>query len=197
MHFRAYLATLALLASSAAPAADTQTHTTTVNDQPTTVSVRTSALPMPSAHSAFGLFPEITVEPTQDRRPAGKSCFGTAEEDRRIVGAVAAQALSAAGYFVVPAAPLKIAFSIDELNCAAASKTERQADWRLSGIMSSGTGKDRILDVSIKSGRSVTSDFPPGAADNFRDIDTPQGVAAASLRDRLRDMFRSKQFQPE
>jgi hypothetical protein len=184
------------LFSVAASSADPETHKITVTDDPTHVVVGASS-PIPSGNAAFGLFPEIAIDVVQDRRPKPKPCFGSVDADRRIVGAVLTQALSAAGYSVVPSAPLKIELTLDALECASDSTTKRHAAWRLSGNMLYGAKGDGGRTIGISGGRTVDSDFAPGTADDFRDIDTPQGIAAASMRDRLRDMFRSKQFEPE
>jgi hypothetical protein len=167
-----------------------QVNSVTVTDLPTHSTIATNSTPQ-----AFGLLPEISLSEVGDERSAAKTCFGSLAEDRRIVAAVMTQALSGAGFSVVANAPLKFSTTIQTLDCTADSKSRRHAAWRLSGTMTSGSANTRIRTVTIDGGRQVESNFPPKTAANFRDIDTPQGVAAASMRDRLRDLFQSSQFQ--
>jgi len=196
---RAIALSLSALLIGGAAFADSppQSHQITITDLPTHIMVDNYSAPIPAINAAFGLFPEISVEAVQDGRAKAKPCFGTVDQDRRLLGTVVAQAVGAAGYSVVASSPLKIAFRIEALDCGTDTKTKRHASWRLSGSLSLGAKGEPLRSVTIDSGRTVESDFIAGTADNFRDIDTPQGVAAASLRDRLRDLLRSKQFQPE
>jgi len=196
---RAIALSLSALLIGGAAFADSppQSHQITITDLPTHIMVGNYSAPIPAGNLAFGLFPEISVGAAQDGRTKAKPCFGTTDQDRRLVDTVVAQALGAAGYSVTASAPLKIKFTIEALECATDTKTKRHASWRLSGSLSLGAKSEPLRSVTIDSGRTVESDFIAGTADDFRDIDTPQGVAAASLRDRLRDLLRSKQFQAE